>query len=189
MSTFRLSFTGNIILASHSQGSNVLQMVLLDNPNLLDKDKLVAAYMPGWTLTDATLAQLALPLGTSPTQTGCVLVWNTVGPGGTSPTMGKGARCVNPLSWTTDTTTYPASMNKGARIALENGDSLNIDHFTSAHVNSIGGLEIPTPAPEIAQRLDMSMGKECYHRYDYDFFFYNIKDNVGSRCKAYLERQ
>lgn len=176
------------ILTSHSQGSDLLQLVLLDNPELINKDKLVAAYMPGWTFTDSILKQLGLPLGTQPSQTGCILVWNTVGPGGTSPTLTKGALCVNPLSWSTDSKEYPASMNKGARILQGKGNSLEIDHFTSAHINEIGGLEIPTPKAKIANKLKMPMGKECYHCYDYDFFFYNIQDNVAQRCKAYLEQ-
>lgn len=144
--------------------------------------------MPGWTFTDSILKQLGLPLGTQPSQTGCILVWNTVGPGGTSPTLTKGALCVNPLSWSTDSKEYPASMNKGARILQGKGNSLEIDHFTSAHINEIGGLEIPTPKAKIANKLKMPMGKECYHCYDYDFFFYNIQDNVAQRCKAYLEQ-
>ena len=183
----RLNNGRPFILASHSQGSDLLQLVLLDNPEIFDKEKLVAAYMPGWTFTDRILDQLGLPLGTQPAQTGCVLVWNTVGPGGTSPTLTKGARCVNPLSWTADTKNYPASMNKGAHILQEEGKSMEIKHFTAAHINAMGGLEIPTPKPDIYKKLNMTMGKECYHRYDYDFFFYNIQDNVAQRCKAYLQ--
>ena len=34
----------------------------------------------------------------------------------------------------------------------------------------------------------MSLGEQCYHRYDYDFFFYNIVDNVAQRCKVYLKK-
>ena len=175
------------ILASHSQGSNVLLAMLSRNPGLLDKNKLVAAYMPGWTFTDADLARLGLPLGERPEATGVLLTWNTVGPGGSSPTLAPGARCVNPLSWTTDTGTYPASMDIAARIFLDAATPLVIKHFTSAGINQAGALEIPTPRPDIAKRLNMSLGKECYHRYDYDFFFYNILENVELRCKTYLK--
>lgn len=173
------------ILASHSQGSNVLLLMLLRNPGLLDKSKLVAAYMPGWTFTDADLARMGLSLGRRPDETGVLLTWNTVGPGGVSPTVLPGARCVNPLSWTTDQKEYPASMDIAARILREDKPPLVVPHFTAARINDSGALEIPTPRPEIAGQLIMSMGKECYHRYDYDFFFDNVKANAKLRCETY----
>ena len=178
------------IIASHSQGSNVMQNVLFNNPNIFDKEKLVAAYMPGWTFTDEIIAKLGIPLGESPTQTGCILTWNTVGPNGTSPTLSEGGRCVNPLSWSTDKTNHPASENSGAIIYIEkDGSNIEVPNFTSAKINEIGGLEIPTPNADIYEKLDMPMGKECYHKYDYDFFFNNIKDNVALRCKTYLKNR
>ncbi len=177
------------ILASHSQGSNVLQILLLSHPELFPKERLVAAYMPGWTFTEEDLHTIGLPLGRNPEEIGVVLTWNTLGPGGSSPTLSEGALCVNPLSWTTDSGEYPAYANKGARILLSPGNFLEIPYFTSARINPQGGLEIPTPEPKVFEQLNMSMGKECYHRYDYDFFFYNIRDNIALRCEAYRRAQ
>lgn len=177
------------ILASHSQGSNVMQLVLLDNPDLLDHDKLVAAYMPGWTFTDKDLDELGLELSESPDQTGCLITWNTIGPGGTSPTVSKGAKCVNPLSWNTSKKEFPASMNAGAKIFISPEKTLEVKHFTSARINNEGALEIPTPPENIAKQLNMSLGKEVYHRYDYDFFFHNVAQNVKKRCEAYLNKK
>jgi pimeloyl-ACP methyl ester carboxylesterase len=176
------------VLASHSQGSNVVLEMLLRQPGLLDKDKLVAVYAPGWTFTDAHLAGMRLPLGERPDATGVLLTWNTIGPGGASPALLPGARCVNPLSWTTDAAAYPASMNIAARIFFDGPDPLVVKHFTSARINAAGGLEIPAPRPEIADKLRMGMGKGCYHSYDYDFFFDNIAANVELRCAAYLKK-
>ncbi len=173
------------ILASHSQGSNILQILLLSRPELFPKEQLVAAYMPGWTFTEEDLRKMGLPLGNTPEEIGVVLTWNTVGAGGSSPTLSKGALCVNPLSWTADSREYPTSTNKGARIILSPENFLEIPHFTSARINSLGGLEIPTPEPEVLGHLNISMGNGCYHRYDYDFFFYNIRDNVAIRCETY----
>lgn len=175
------------ILASHSQGSNVLLEILLNNPNLLDKSKLVAAYMPGWTFTNQNIADLGLPLSEKADQTGCLITWNTIGPGGISPTVKKGARCVNPLSWNTETKEQPASLNVEAKILLSPDKQILIKNFTAARINKDGALEIPTPDPNIAEQLNMSLGKEVYHRYDYDFFFGNVKENVKKRCAAYLK--
>ncbi len=177
------------ILASHSQGSNVLQMILLKNPGLVDKSKLVAAYMPGWTFTDKDLEAMGISLGESPQQTGCLLTWNTIGPGGISPTVSMGARCVNPLSWTADRESRPASMNIGARIFISPEKELKVPHFTAAKINSDGTLEIPSPREDVAKFLNMSLGKEIYHRYDYDFFYENIRKNVKVRCEAFKTKQ
>ncbi|WP_321404431.1 DUF3089 domain-containing protein [Maridesulfovibrio sp.] len=175
------------ILASHSQGSYVLLTLMRKAPKLMNKSKLVAAYMPGWTFTDKDIADLGLKLSEKPDQTGCLITWNTVGPGGISPTVKKGARCVNPLSWNTETKEFPASMNIKAKIFLNPNKKLLIKNFTAARINDDGALEIPTPNQVVLDQLNMSLGKEVYHRYDYDFFFYNIKENVKQRCAAYLE--
>lgn len=78
-------------------------------------------------------------------------------------------------------------MNRGAKIQLTDGEEIVIKKFTSARINNDGALEIPTPKLEIVNKLNLILGKQCYHRYDYDFFFYNIVDNVAHRCKAYLK--
>ncbi len=175
------------ILASHSQGSDVLQKILIENPDIIDRNKLVAAYMPGWTFTDEILKQIKIPLSTSNNQTGGVVVWNTIEKNGSSPTLLQGAKCVNPLTWTTDTIEYPSSYNLGANILDKKDNVIEINNFTSAKINSYGGLEIPVPEPSIANKLDMSMGPGIYHKYDYDFFYNNIIENVADRCNEYLK--
>lgn len=174
------------ILAAHSQGSNILQVLLVDDANLFDKNKIVAAYLPGWTFTNSIIDKIGLPLGDTPEQAGCILTWNTIGPRGTSPVLKEDALCVNPLSWSSDSLNYPAIDNKGAIILDKDNIEIEINNFTSARINNIGALEIPTPKENIYNRLNMSMGPQCYHRYDYDFFYYNIMDNVQVRCNSYL---
>jgi hypothetical protein len=176
------------ILAAHSQGSYVTKTLLLKKPELVDKSKLVAAYLPGWTFTDKDIADLDLKLSERPEQTGCLITWNTIGPGGISPTIKKGARCVNPLSWNTETKEFPASANIEAKIFLSEDKNLMIKNFTAARINEAGALEVPTPPQKILQQLNMSLGPEVYHRYDYDFFFFNVKENVTTRCEAYLKK-
>ncbi len=177
------------IIAGHSQGSNVLQVLLLNNNEMFDKEKIVAAYLPGWTFTDEVIKKTGFELATSPSQTGCIIVWNTIGPSGKSPTLKYGARCVNPLTWTTDQSTYTSSLNIGAQILFTDLEDVRIDNFTSAKINEYGGLEIPIPDYDILSRLKMPMGPDCFHPYDYDFFFYNIAENVGVRCKEYLKNK
>ena len=176
------------ILAAHSQGSNLLHDILLENPDIIDKDKLVAAYLPGWTFTKDDLEKIGIPLSSSPVETGCLMVWNTIGKNGSSPVLMEGALCVNPLSWKSTNENHPAKENMGAIILTISDEIIEIDNFTSAKVLPSGRLQIPKPTA-IYNQLDMSMGPNCYHRYDYDFFFNNVKENVEVRCKAYLEKQ
>jgi len=55
-----------------------------------------------------------------------------------SSTLEKGARWVNPFSWTTDTNEYTASMNKDAKIQLIDGEEVVIENFTSARIAYLG---------------------------------------------------
>ncbi len=175
------------ILASHSQGSNVILELLRKHRNLVDTDKLVAVYIIGWTITDEDLKEIDLPLAVMPTQTGGIITWNTIGQGGESPVLFPSARCINPLSWTATTDNQPAELNLGAIIELEDGTIDTIDHFTSACINEQGALVIPTPA--IVDNLNMSMGEEVYHRYDYAFFYNNLVENVAARCNTWLHKK
>jgi hypothetical protein len=99
------------ILAGHSQGSNLLLLLLerrFTDPEL--RAQLVVAYLLGWSVTADDLAQYSSSLGqlgicASSAQTGCVVTYNTQQyPGDFSqvPTMSlvrKNALSVNPLTW------------------------------------------------------------------------------------------
>jgi len=170
-------------LAAHSQGSDLMHHVLAEHREMISDDQLVAAYLIGWTFTRQDLEAFHLPLAVTPEQTGGLIVWNTVGEGGHSPTLKAGGVCVNPLTWTDAKEEAPASLNRCAVIGLNDGTVTNIPHFTSAHINEAGGLQVP--APSIEDQLNMSMGPGVYHRYDYSFFYSNLVENVGRRCKAW----
>ncbi len=174
------------ILASHSQGSQVIRDFLLKYRSLIDEKKLVAVYAVGYTITAGDLRKMGLALAVKADQTGGVIVWNTVGKNGKSPVVESGALCVNPLSWTDSHVEQPKSENVYARILLENGKFLKIPHFTSAKIDKRGTLVIPTPS--VMSKLKMGMGPEVYHGYDYDFFYGNIAENVATRCKAWKEK-
>ena len=173
------------ILASHSQGSQVVRDFLLKYGNLIDKKRLVAVYAVGYTFTAEDSKKIDLPLAVKSDQTGGVITWNTIGKNGKSPVICPGALCVNPLSWNNAPEEQPKSKNVYARIKLKNGKYLTIQHFTSARIGKNGGLIIPAPVPAVSKKLSSGMGPEVYHGYDYDFFFGNIVENVAERCAAW----
>ncbi len=170
------------IIAGHSQGSNIIKDMLVENPNLAPKNNLVAVYAIGYTITQKDLDKMGLPLAVTPTQTSGMITWNTIGKGGKSPTIEANALCVNPLDWTNSKKNQDSSKNIFADI-----NGVKIPHFTSAQIDKNGALVIPTP--KIIDKLPMLMGKEVYHMYDYDFFYGNLIENVKKRCNAWKEKQ
>lgn len=176
-----------VIFAGHSQGSNLILRFLKENITAGLREKLVAAYIIGWSVTDFDLEKLGMPLSATPDQTGCVITWNTISDGGKSPVISDGARCVNPLNWSTDDTFIPGIKNLGARIQLPDNSIRQILHFTGAKIDLVqGGLVIPKPL--IDKQLKHGMGPGVYHGYDYDFFYENLRENVGVRCDAWFKK-
>lgn len=176
-----------VIFAGHSQGSNLTLWFLKENITAGLREKLVAAYIIGWSVRDSDLEKLGMPLSAAPDQTGCVITWNTISDGGKSPVIVDGARCVNPLSWSTDDTFIPGVKNIGARIQLADNSIRQIPHFTGSKIDLVqGGLVIPTPS--IDKLLKHGMGPGVYHGYDYDFFYENLRENVGVRCDAWFKK-
>jgi len=133
-----------VIIAGHSQGSNLALWLLLEG-NLPVK-QIVAAYLIGWTVTDADLAQLNMPLSSAPDQTGCLIAWNTISAGGKSPVVSAGARVVNPLTWTSAPGFIPRTKNLGAVILMPDNTIKTIPQFTGAQIDPVAGeLVIPPP--------------------------------------------
>jgi len=117
MAHFNKDANGNprpFILAGHSQGSNLLLMLLenkFSDPRL--QKQLVAAYVIGWSVTSddmnnypASLAQLGICGIPSTRLTGCIVTYNTQAYAGPWTTLGpllglvqKNAYSVNPLTW------------------------------------------------------------------------------------------
>ena len=174
------------IIASHSQGSQVVRMFLKKYKQLIKKDKLIAVYAIGYTFTPEDIKASGLKLAVKPDQLAGIIVWNTIGPKGKSPVINPSALCVNPLCWTDTKAEQPATKNIYARILMKDGSFKVIKHFTSAQIDDKGGLVIP--AHSIMKQLDSAMGPEVYHGYDYDFFYGNIVENVAVRCKAWMKK-
>jgi hypothetical protein len=123
------------ILAGHSQGSNLLLMLLenkFSDPAL--RKQLVAAYVIGWSVTSGdmsnypdSLAKVGICGIPSTRLTGCIITYNTQDYAGPWTVKGAGrglvqpnAYSVNPLTWVAsgpgevEATAGPASANLGA---------------------------------------------------------------------------
>lgn len=178
------------IIAGHSQGTMALIELVKnrfgDDEDL--RDRMVAAYLIGYTVTDEDLAKAGLTAAQSSDDPGVVITYNTqsvTSEGG--PMLMTGAHCINPLNWKTDETYAPASENLGARFYNDStGEFLREEpRYCDAQINLTTGA-LTTTIPE-GEDLDIGPYSEgVYHRYDYAFWYRNLEKNVADRIDAYL---
>jgi len=180
------------IIAGHSQGSMAL-IELLKNRFGSDeslREKLVAAYIIGYTVTDEDLKQSGLTCAKGESDTGVVITFNTTSPtsvGG--PMLMPGAHCINPLNWRTDDTYASESENMGARFYNDQTGAFlrEVNHYSDAQINlDTGALMTNIPADE---ELEIGPYPEgVYHRFDYAMWYRSLEENVGVRIEAYFNK-
>lgn len=171
-------------LASHSQGTMLLKRYLCENASTINSQLLVAIYAIGYTITDQDLDKMQIPLSQNKSDQGVLITWNTIGEGGVSPVIYSGALCINPLSWNSDRGLVNKSYHCGAHVVWEDGVG-NYLHFCSAEVTDRGALLVRDVPDDVLKQLDMSLGADVYHLYDYDFFYENLIENIALRCDTY----
>ncbi len=178
-------------LAAHSQGSMILTELLLKHWGSTGAEKLlIAALLPGWSLTPEDLAvNSSVRMCEHSDQTGCVISYNTMAAGRQSkaPTLKKGALTVNPLSWHMDSTFVPAEKNIGSVFFDEASKATIYPHFTSAQIVD-GGLIVQ---PENINLVTIQGGhfpEGVYHAFDYSLFFENLKANIAERIDGFFHK-
>lgn len=172
-----------LIIASHSQGSlhavRLLQEFFDGKP--LAK-QLVCAYVVGYQIKTADFK--TLPVGDNPDQTGCFVGWRSYIKGEIPQRIQAeqgNSVCVNPLTWTTSTDWAPTENHLGFMFGFEK---------TAQHTVSCG-IEPQTKilwvetaiVPEGQKKLPSDL-----HRYDYNLFWMNIRQNVKQRIDAWYKR-
>lgn len=197
------------ILASHSQGTcHALRLVAEKIDGTPLQEQMIAAYLIGFGVPMDYFDReyKTVKPGTEPTQTGCIITWDTLREGlpikigafhryasGWELATGKERLCVNPLTWTTGEERAPASQNHGALIT------------------DMGGLQSPTLTPDMLKAVEpaktwaqckdgalyvadlsgtpfdtmMSTGGN-YHLFDYHLFWVNIRENALARAQAWM---
>jgi len=179
------------ILAAHSQGSFHAKRLLAElEADVLDR--LVVGYVVGWPIEEHYFQEnTKLQPCTTATQNHCIVSWNTESGEPKMSIVEEVAEdatvfCVNPLSWSVDSTHISKQKNKGAFQRNEKtGQSEIILHYCDAQVED-GAVKITPPANQ--KELQMPMGKGNYHLYDYSFFYQNIRENAAARTKAFLKK-
>lgn len=177
------------IIAGHSQGTMALIELIKNRfgnaPEL--HERLVAAYLIGYTVTDSDLAAAGLTAAQNATDVGVVVTYNTqsvTSEGG--PMLMSGAHCINPLNWKTDGTQADTIQNLGAVFFNDQTGAFlrEVNHYCGAQINLETGA-LTTTIPE-GESLEIGPYHEgVYHRYDYAFWYRNLQQNVKDRIEAY----
>jgi len=189
------------ILASHSQGSNVMIYILSEymkeHPEV--NDRMIAAYVIGYSVTDDYLAQNPhLKFATDAGDTGVIISYNTQAPTieGTDGVVTPGAKAINPISWTTDETVAPASASLGSIqlnpdgtvVTNPDGTYKVLANYADAQVDTAKGVVICSTADVATLAPGNAMfGKGVFHSFDYPFYYFDIQANAALRAQNYLK--
>lgn len=180
------------ILAGHSQGTMALIELIKDRfgDDAELRNRLVAAYLIGYTVTDADLSAAGLTAAKKANDVGVVISYNTqstTSAGG--PMLTVGANCINPLNWRTDNLYADSTQNLGAVFFDDaTGDFIKeVNNYCGAQINTENGALLTTIPEEDKNSLEFGPYSEgVYHRYDYAFWYRNLEKNVSDRISAFL---
>jgi hypothetical protein len=178
-------------IAGHSQGSmNLIELMKKQFNNTEISNKLIAAYLIGYSVTDEDLEKYPwMKIAKSENDNGVIITYNTQSADAIgSPVLLEGANCVNPLSWTRSSEIADNKLNLGAAFFSETGnlDSI-VPHFTNAWIDENGALVAGNV--DVNEYSGPAFPKGVYHKNDYNFFYKNLEQNIGVRVDCYLRRK
>ena len=178
------------LLAGHSQGTKHGARLLAEEIANTDlRERLVAAYLIGFSITEADLG--GVPVCATATQTGCAIGWNTIAGNGRGAFAGvDNMLCVNPLNWQNDGAYAAHELNMGAIGYAAYGQAQDGEDVTALVVQPgaadaqcrDGNLFVPNlKSTAFPQRM---LGNSM-HVYDYSLFHMNVRSNAQARVAAF----
>ena len=204
-----------IVLASHSQGTHHLIRLIEDRisgHSILDQ--IVAIYGIGYRFPlDKISGWSDLDLCDGPTETGCILAWDTFRErsaadsdpgrgvyysGEYRSAIGKEVACVNPVTWRADGERANADDHLGIAIlpsntgvrqlfeAVEKTEEFKIFDKKLTPRCKDGFLRIMETGQEDLDKTLFPNGS--YHLLDYNLFYFNMRENVSERIAAFLKQ-
>lgn len=181
------------ILAGHSQGANVLLNILADymkaNPAVYKQ--MIAAYIVGYSVTDAYLAKNPhLKFAAGPDDTGVIISYNTQSPSvakGANPVVLDGALAINPITWTRDETVATVSQGLGSFVPI-NGVYTQMPQYADAAVDKAKGVIICSTCDEAAMHaVSPGFPTGVYHSFEFDFYYFNLRANAADRVASFFK--
>lgn len=204
------------IIVGHSQGAAHTQRWLEEfGVQKKYRSKLVAAYPLGIPFAEGALERLAggMRVCATPTDTDCLVTWNTFDRVGDPAAYIKGAQeryakasgrtdgqaivCLNPLTFAVARPAAPAAWNLGALparpgaglpAALREGGQLPATEAGGLGADCVDGvLRVDSPPREGYAVVPLPAG--MLHFNDMDLFYQNIRINAVVRTEAFLGKQ
>jgi hypothetical protein len=180
----------SIIFVSHSQGSIVMSRLLLKikkkYPKLLKH--VIAIYLIGYPVTQEYCNQLGLLYASKKNDIGVIVSWNTESPeasikNSTNPFIfqNDSAIVINPINWKRDETYSSEKENLGSYVRFGNKPPVFKSQFADAKLN----LERNVVVTNANVKVESPWPAGVLHRYDFDLFYYNFKQNIRDRIEAY----
>ncbi len=190
------------IMAGHSQGSNVLTLVLSDymasHPEYYSR--MIAAYVIGFSVTENYLAANPhLKFARKADDLGVIVSYNTEAPeneGQYSLVINPGSISINPLNWRRDNTPAGVEKNLGSLIPATDGVfnkngamEVVVPGIADARVNPGRGVVLCTSVPlaEFGNPMTTLFGPGSYHTWDYSFYYMNIRQNAQLRTDTWMD--
>ena len=161
------------VLAGFSQGGEALVELLKELPDSL-QPRLVAAYVLGWKITGEDLAAgSAIRPAQGADDTGVTICYNSVeNPSAANPIVSGGNTvAINPVNWCTDAT--PAVLFDTLTVTLDPGTKLLL----------VDGYE----GTGYAWKPYFEDG--CYHTFEIRWYGDCLRENIATRCEAYLSNR
>ena len=170
-----------IIIASHSQGTNHAERLLLeffDGKPL--QSKLVAAYLVGMPIKRDAFPNIKVCK--TPEEVGCFCSWRTFKYGKFPKDYkpNNNIAVTNPLTWTTDETYADASLNEGT--VLYQFEKYYTKQLVDAQVKD-GVLWVHKPK----FRGSIFLITKNYHIADFNLFYTNVRNNAILRTRKFLQ--
>lgn len=184
------------ILAGYSQGADLALRLMenyFDDPAL--QEKLVAAYLIGWRITEEDLRDFPhLQMAKGADDTGVIVSFNSEAPGVTGSIIvpqGGYTYGINPLTWTTDSQPADKSLNPGTVDLHMDGSATNERvGFTGCYRDpDRGTLIVPDISVEEFPPGEPVFVEGCYHNYELELYYRSLQENVKTRVDAYLSEQ
>lgn len=180
-------------LAGFSQGSMAILDLLKSKFHDKDlRDKLIAAYIIGYSVTDEDLAKYPyLKMAQSADDTGVIISYNTQIPNnGYSSVLKKNSKAINPVSWKTNNKPSKEKQYRGAVIFDLRSNkiiSLSKPLKTACLEKDTNALVVEVDTAKYnASQIIFPAG--VLHMYDYMFFYNNLQENVSERINSYFKK-
>ena len=193
------------ILLGHSQGArHLLPLIQQKISGTAFQKQLIVAYLFGWpvSIEEDLGAYPDIGACTSPSDTGCVVSFQTFGQGGDpahlmdhmnnttgltgNPRKGSQMLCTNPLDWQIGTTVNGENHLGGVQRTQIANTAIHapVPKLTGTACGPEGALYVSGALGAVWQ--EFKMAGENYHTYDIPMFYMNIRQNAETRVASFL---